>query len=119
MQELRGKATYRQENLFFSGIVLVGLLDWATTITGIVFCGATEANPFISGLTKSSLILFSAVKLLAVAFVGLAFYKASSICQLAKQGWHFTKRLLYAGFIITFVALAAVVTSNMLSIFRF
>ncbi|HMK94839.1 MAG TPA: DUF5658 family protein [Candidatus Limnocylindrales bacterium] len=108
----------RKELIFFLAIVLLGFLDWLTTVTGLFFCGATEANPLLSGLTKSSMMLFSLVKLSAVLLIGFAFYEAATISAHATNDWRFVKRLVDGGYSLTFLALTAVVASNMLAIFR-
>lgn len=108
----------KKELIFLCAIVLVGFIDWLTTVTGVIFFGATEVNPMLSGLTKSSLILFSAVKLSAVVIVGLAFYAATAICKSQTDGWRLTKRFVYVGYSLTFLMLTAVVSSNMITLFR-
>jgi hypothetical protein len=108
----------KKEILLFSAIILLGLLDWATTTSGILFCGATETNPLLSGLTKSSTILFDAVKLSAVAIVGLAFYKALAISKSSTKNWQNTKSFLYGGYSLTFLVLTVTVAINMIAIFK-
>jgi hypothetical protein len=108
----------KKEFLLFSAIILLGFLDWLTTVTGMFFYGAAEVNPLLSGLTRSSMILFSVVKLSAVVLIGFTFYKAAAISKSGTNDWHFTKRFLYGGYSLTFFALTAVVASNMIAIFR-
>jgi hypothetical protein len=108
----------KKEFIFLCAIVLVGFIDWLTTVTGVLFFGATEVNPVLSGLTKSSMILFSAVKLSAVIFVGLAFYIATAISKPQTNGWHLTKRFIYGGYSLTLLMLTVVVSSNMITLFR-
>ena len=108
----------KKELVFLSAIIILGFLDWLTTTIGIFFFGAAEANPLLSGLTRSSMILFSVVKLTAVMLIGFAFYKAVAVSRSATSDWHFTKRLLNGGYSLTFLALTAVVASNMMTIFR-
>jgi len=108
----------KKELLLFCAIILLGFLDWLTTITGLFFYGAAEANPLLSGLTKSSMMLFSAVKLSAVLIIGFAFYKATTISKSGTDDWRFAKRFLYGGYSLTFLALIAVVASNMIAILR-
>jgi hypothetical protein len=108
----------KKELLFFFAIILMGFLDWLTTVIGVFFFGATEVNPLLSGLTKSSMILFSAVKLSAVVLAGFALYKAAAISRPTNNDWHFTKRFLDGGYSLTFLALTAVVANNMIVVFR-
>jgi len=107
----------KKELVFFSAIIIVGVLDWLTTVTGIFF-GAVEVNPLLSGLTRSSMLLFSIVKLSAVLLIGFAFYKAASLSTCLTSDRHFAKRFLDGGYSLTFLALTAIVTNNMITILR-
>jgi hypothetical protein len=108
----------KKELLLFSAVILLGFLDWLTTVTGLFFYGAAEANPLLAGLTRSGIILFSVVKLSAVLLIGFAFYKATAISKSGTNDWHLTKGFLYGGYSLTFLALTAVVASNMIAILR-
>jgi hypothetical protein len=104
----------RKKSLFFTAIMLLGFLDWLTTVTGIVFFGATEVNPLLSGVTRSSLMLFSVVKLTAVVLAGFAFHKAAAISRQATDYWHFTKRFLDGGCSLAVLGLLVIVGNNMI-----
>ena len=56
-------------------LVLVGSMDWLTTIIGIACVGAVESNPFIAGIAGASLPAFTAIKLSTTVFIGLLFYQ--------------------------------------------
>ena len=99
--------------LFFSALILVGFLDWLTTVVGVAFFGAKETNPLIIDIVSSSMVLFSAVKLFAVVAGGLAFYKAVGLTTNLNRG--LTKRFLDISYSITFLALSAVVFNNLIS----
>jgi Domain of unknown function (DUF5658) len=103
----------RKEILFFSAILLLGFLDWLTTVSGVMFFGAVEANPLIAGLTQSSMLLFSATKLTAVIITGLAFYKAIALSRPANKGWHFTNNFVSGGGIMIVIMLTVVVANNL------
>ncbi len=62
-------------------LVLMGSMDWLTTIVGINYFGAVEANPFIANIANQSLLTFTAVKLLTTLTVGLIFYQANKFLQ--------------------------------------
>ncbi len=95
----------------------MGLLDWLTTVMGVTIFGAREINPLFSGLTSSSMLLFSVVKLLAVTITGFAFYKAAAISSLIDL--NLTKRFLDGGYSITLLALTLIVANNILTIVKF
>ena len=106
----------RKELLFFSAVVLVGVLDWLTTVTGIVFRGAVEVNPLLSGLTRSSMVLFSAAKIAAVIFAGLAFYKAFALIKPSKNDWRITNGFLNGGCLFAVMVLTLAVANNMIAV---
>ncbi len=108
----------KKELIFSSAIIVAGLLDWLTTVVGILFFGATEANPILTGLTTSSLLLFSVVKLSVVVIVGLAFSRAVSVSESTTCGWNFTKGFLYGGYSLTVLLLLVIVSGNIFVLFR-
>jgi hypothetical protein len=52
-------------------------MDWLTTVVGLNYFGAVEANPFISGIAHQNIFAFTAIKLLTTLCVGLIFYIAN------------------------------------------
>ena len=84
---------------------------------GVTFFGAKEINPLISGLTSSNMVLFSALKLFAVAITGFAFYKAAAISNIGD--FHLTKKFLTGSYSVTLLALSLVVANNILILLKF
>lgn len=103
--------------LFFFAIVLIGFLDWLTTLVGVAFFGASETNPLLVGLVNSNMILFSVVKLFAVVAGGLAFYKAVGLTTDFNRG--LTKKFLNVSYSLTFLVLSAVVFNNLIAVIKF
>jgi hypothetical protein len=56
--------------------ILMGSMDWLTTIIGIFYFGAVEGNPFLAEIARTSLPAFTAIKLSTTIVAGLLFYKA-------------------------------------------
>lgn len=108
----------KKEVLFCTTLVLLGTVDWLTTIIGVVFFGATETNPLLAGLTQSNMLIFSAVKLLAVILTGFVFYKAETKTKISNQVSPFAKKLVTSGYAISIFTLTAVVLNNMTSIVK-
>lgn len=59
-----------------SALIMAGSMDWLTTVVGLNYFGAVEANPFIAAIAHQNLLAFTAIKLLTTFFVGLIFYQA-------------------------------------------
>ena len=108
----------KKENLLCATLILMGTLDWLTTLVGVVFFGATETNPLLSRFTQSNMLLFSAVKLSAITLTGLLFYRAETKTKLTSQISPFAKKFLNSGFIICLFILMAVVLNNFSAIVK-
>jgi len=106
----------KREVLFCTTLILIGTIDWITTIIGIVFFGATETNPLLVGLTQSNMFIFSFVKLSAVILAGLVFYKAETKTKIGNQVSPFAKNLLNSGYVISLFTLTALVANNITAI---
>lgn len=66
-------------------LVMMGSLDWLTTIIGIAYFGAVESNPFLSELATTNLLTFTALKLGVAFFVGFLFYLADKLLKRAEN----------------------------------
>jgi hypothetical protein len=97
-------------------LVLMGSLDWLTTIIGIVWFGAVEGNPFLAGLAITNLPAFTVIKLGTAVFIGFLFYQADkTLNSAANQGSKAAKRvrlLLKAAYSVSLVFLMFAVLSN-------
>ena len=89
-------------------LVLFGILDLATTVVGITYFGAVEANPLFSGIAMASPLVFSGVKLLSVTAIGFMFYRAGSVDA------GMTNRFLQFTYSLSLIFMTYVVTNNCL-----
>ena len=104
--------------LRFLGVVfLLGYLDWLTTVIGL-FCGGTELNPLLAGLTNSSILTFTITKLTAVAVTGFTAYKAVDIAKCANKNGLLISNLVNGGFLLTAAGLCIVVANNVMIVFQ-
>jgi hypothetical protein len=98
-------------------LVLMGTMDWLTTIIGIGYFGAVESNPFMASLTNTSLIVFTAVKLATTAFVALLFYKAEKTLLVTadktSRSFTITRIVLRIAYIIATAFLLVAVVNNL------
>jgi len=112
------KNMVKKEVLFATSIILIGTLDWLTTIVGITFFGAIETNPLLASLSQTNMLLFSAIKLSAITLTGLAFYKAETKTKITSQISPFAKKFLRSGHGICLLCLTIVVLNNVSVIFK-
>ena len=98
--------------------ILMGSMDWLTTIIGIVYFGAVEGNPFMADITQTSLPAFTVIKLSTTIMVGLLFYKAEKALlrtpDKSTQSFKFTRLILRVAYITATVILLFAVLNNLL-----
>jgi hypothetical protein len=96
----------------------MGTIDWLITIIGIAYFGAVESNPFMAGLTNTSLVVFTAVKLTTTALVALLFYKAEKTLLVTadktRRSFTITHIFLRIAYIIATAFLLAAVVNNLI-----
>ena len=101
-----------------SALVLVGSMDWLTTIVGIVYFGAVEGNPFLADITRTSLPAFTAIKPSTTIIVGLLFYKAEKTLLRTSdkntRSFKCARIILRAAYIIATMFLLAAVLNNLI-----
>jgi 4-hydroxybenzoate polyprenyltransferase len=101
-------------------LVLMGSLDWLTTIVGIVWFGAVEGNPFLAGLAGSNLPAFTAIRLGTAVFVGFLFYQANktlnSTENKSSKGFVRTRFVLKGAYLASAIFLTFAVLNNVLTV---
>jgi hypothetical protein len=105
----------KKENLIFATLLMLGILDWLTTIMGVAFFGASEQNMILASFMQSNLFVFSIVKLSVVITVSLCLFKAANLSK-SNYNWGCTKGVLNMSYLLTAVSLMAVVSNNLLVI---
>src|SRR4030067_2720945 len=107
---------FRKGLFFCSVLILMGSIDWLTTVIGIVCFGAVEVNPLFAALTQMNLLAFSVTKLLTVVLIGGLFYKAGSFKGESVGCASFSGRGLDSGYFASLVLLLFVVANNAIAI---
>ncbi len=99
-------------------LVLLGTLDCITTMIGVLYFGASELNPFLSGIVSKSIWAFLALKLSATFFIGFTYIMAKRTLSrsLNKQtrAFRFSSRLMKVAYAGLVVFLVVVVTNNLI-----
>jgi Na+/H+ antiporter NhaD/arsenite permease-like protein len=97
-------------------LVLMGYMDWFTTIIGISYFGAVEINPLMAELTQTNLAAFTAVKLTSSIFVGLLYYQGEKMLQRLEEkkskSFLRARTILRTGFVVATVVLLSAVINN-------
>jgi hypothetical protein len=100
-------------------LILMGSLDWLTTIVGVVYFGAVEGNPFLVGLVSSNLLVFSVIKLGTSFFVGFLFFQANKILNRVEDKSNCfigSNYMLKGGYITSLIFLLVAVVNNILTV---
>ncbi|MGB9914804.1 MAG: DUF5658 family protein [Candidatus Bathyarchaeales archaeon] len=99
-------------------LILMGSMDWLTTIVGITYFGAVESNPFLAEITRTSLPAFTAIKLSTTVIVGLLFHNAEKMLLKAQdkssRKFQFTRLTLRSAYLIATLLLLTAVVNNLI-----
>jgi len=102
--------------------IMMGSMDWLTTIIGIVYFGAVEGNPFLTEITRTSLPAFTAIKLSTTVIVGLLFYKAEKTLLRTQdknnRSFQYTRIILKGTYIAATMFLLIAVLNNLIVVAR-
>jgi len=102
----------------YLSFILMGSMDWLTTIIGIAYFGAIESHPFLAEITRTSLPAFTAIKLSTTIIVGLLFYKAEKtllrVQDKNSRSFRFTRIILRGAYMTATVLLLIAVLNNLI-----
>jgi hypothetical protein len=101
-------------------LVLMGYMDWLTTIIGIFYFGAVEVNPLFAELTRTNLVAFTAIKLMTTIFVGLFYYLGERMLVRLKdrksRSFLCARIILRGGYVVVTAILLSAVLNNIIVI---
>ena len=101
-------------------LVLMGSMDWLTTIVGIAYFGAVEGNPFLAEVARTNLLAFTAIKLGTAFFAAFLFYQAEKTLNKAQdhESKNFTRvrYLLKGAYVASLIFLLVAVLNNILAV---
>lgn len=101
-------------------LILMGSMDWLTTLVGLAYFGAVESNPFIAEIAKTSLPAFTAIKLFTTVIVGLLFYNSEKIMLKVQDKnsrlFKLTRLIVRAAYLTATMLLLTAVLNNLLVI---
>jgi hypothetical protein len=99
-------------------LVLMGTMDCLTTVVGVLYFGAAELNPLLSGIVHSNIFAFMVLKIIATLCIAGTCTLAGRILNRTSdkttKSFHIGNvflKLAYAGIV---VFLVVVVTNNLI-----
>jgi hypothetical protein len=100
----------------------MGSMDCLTTVIGILYFGAVEYNPLLSGIINTNIGAFVALKLMTTVFVCLTFFQAEKSLMKSEnkdsKSFRRARMLLRIAGAGTIVFLVIVVTNNLIVLFN-
>jgi hypothetical protein len=97
-------------------LALMGSMDCLTTVVGILYFGAVELNPLISGIVSKNIVAFVGLKMMSTVFVCLVFVQAEKVLTKTSdkttRAYSWTRKLLKAAYIGVLAFLVLVVANN-------
>jgi hypothetical protein len=103
-------------------LVLMGYMDWLTTMIGIVYFGAVEVNPFFADIVRTNLVAFTAIKLTTTIFVGLLYYVGNRMLMRLKdkknKSFLCARLVLRVGYVVITAVLLSAIVNNLIVIGR-
>ena len=98
-------------------LILMGSIDCLTTVIGVLYFGAVEANPFLTGIVSTSIPVFLVLKLSATFFIGFTYVLANKTLGKAldrtSKSYKYSNWIMKAAYVGLIVFLAVVVINNL------
>ena len=98
-------------------LVLMGSIDCLTTVIGVLYFGAAELNPFLTGIVSTSIVAFLALKISATFLIGFTYILAKRTLNKTpnkeSRSFKYSNKLMKAAYAGLLVFLIIVVINNL------
>ena len=98
-------------------LVLMGTMDCLTTVIGVIYFGAAELNPVLSGVVHSSIVAFMVLKLTATLCIAGTYVLAKKMlnktADKTTKSFRFSKVFVKSAYAGLVVFLLMVVANNL------
>jgi len=98
-------------------IVLLGSIDCLTTVIGVMYFGAAELNPLMTGIVSTSIVAFSVLKISATFLIGFTYILAkrtlNKTLNKESKSFKYSNRLMKGAYAGLMVFLIVVVINNL------
>ena len=115
-----GEGVHMQRTEVFLGffLILMGSIDCLTTVVGVLYHGATELNPFMTGIVNSNIGDFLVVKIAATIFTTFTYILANrTLMKTQNQStkvFKYSLKLIKATYVGIIMFLVIIVANNFL-----
>jgi hypothetical protein len=98
-------------------IILMGSIDAITTVIGVLYFGAAELNPFMTGIVNTSILAFLALKIAATFLIGFTYILAkrtlNKTINKESRTFRYSNRFMKVAYAGLMVFLIIVVVNNL------
>jgi Domain of unknown function (DUF5658) len=98
-------------------IVLMGSIDAITTVIGVLYFGAAELNPFMTGIVNTNISAFLFLKITATFLIGFTYILAKRTLNKAlnkeSRSFRYSNKLMKVAYAGLMVFLITVVINNL------
>jgi hypothetical protein len=99
-------------------LIVMGTLDCVTTTVGVMFFGASEMNPVLTGIVSTSIPAFLVLKMSATIFIAATYFQAKKVLNAAtdktRKSYIYSNRLLKVVYAALVIFLVTVVLNNLM-----
>ena len=95
-------------------LIIMGSIDCLTTVIGVLYSGATELNPFLSGIVSTNIGAFLVVKIAATTLIAFTYILAkrtlTKTANKTTKSFRYSSRVLkfaYAGILVFMIIVVA------------
>jgi hypothetical protein len=99
-------------------LILMGSIDCLTTVIGVLYFGASELNPLMTGIVSTNIVAFLALKISATFLIGFTYILAkrslNRILNKESKSFKYSNRLLKIAYTGLMVFLLIVILNNLI-----
>ena len=102
-------------------LIVMGSIDAITTVIGVLYFGASELNPFLTGIVNTNILAFLVLKLAATFFIGFTYVIVNRTLNRApdktSKSFHYSHWIMKAAYTGLILFLALVIANNLTVLF--
>jgi hypothetical protein len=102
-------------------LILMGSIDCLTTVIGVLYFGAAELNPLMTGIVSTNIIAFLVLKISATVLIGFTYVLAKRTLDKTlnkeSKSFKYSNRFMKAAYAGLMVFLFMVIVNNLTVLF--
>lgn len=102
-------------------LILMGSIDCLTTVIGVLYFGATELNPLMTGIVSTNIVAFLVVKISATFLIGFTYILAkrslNKTLNKETKSFRYSSMLIKVVYLGLMIFLFTVIVNNLIILF--